>query len=282
MWLKTLYDWQSKGIPCAIVTITKTEGSTPRSEGSKMVVNGSDEIAGTVGGGPVEHISRQEAVLAIKENKCKTLDFSLAGDQWQVTPDKTVQGMCGGRVTVFIEPVLPQKEVVVFGAGHIGEKIGKLCEVLNLRYRVFDNRPEFVSENRFPSAVGRISKPYDTLSTSIPLTRASYCVILTHGHQYDEVCLEQLLKNKAIPYIGMIGSQNKIRIIIDNIRSRGGKIDNRLYSPIGLKIANHQPEQIALGIMAQIILLINNGSPDHFRIPWHEEEKATASPKKEA
>ncbi|MFH0921194.1 MAG: XdhC/CoxI family protein [Fibrobacterota bacterium] len=271
MWFRALSDWKNRGVPCAIVTIIRAEGSTPRGMGAKMVVNASDEIAGTVGGGPVEHISRHEALGAIRENKCKTLDFSLAGDQWQVTPEKTVQGLCGGKVTVFIEPVLPQEEVVIFGGGHIGERLGRLCEVLNMPHRVLDNRPEFASVERFPSAVERVCKPFETLSESIRLSSASYCVILTHGHAHDEICLEQLLKNKAVPYIGMIGSQNKISIIVNNIRSRGGRVDERVYSPVGLKIASNLPEQIALGIIAQIVCLINKGNPEHFRFPWHEE-----------
>jgi xanthine dehydrogenase accessory factor len=271
MWLKTLNEWNAAGIPCAIVTIIRTEGSTPRGLGSKMIVNNEGKIAGSVGGGPVEHISREEAQKAIKRQQCISLDFSLKGDSWQVTPDKTIEGMCGGSVTVFIEPVLCEAQVVVFGGGHIGEKISKFCEILDMPFRVFDNRGEFSDAERFPTAIERVCKPYETLSESIHLTSSSYCVILTHGHKYDEVCLEQLLRNKNIPYIGMIGSQHKIQVVIDNIRSRGGVIDNRLYSPIGLKIANNLPGQIALGIMAQIILLINNGSPDHYRIKWHEQ-----------
>lgn len=275
MWLKSLNEWKNKGIACAIVTIIKAEGSAPRGVGSKMVVSVANEIAGSVGGGPVEHISREEAVAAIKENKCKTLDFSLAGDKWQVTPEKTIQGLCGGKVTVFIEPILPPNEVVIFGGGHIGERLGKLCEVLYMPYRVYDNRSEFAAAERFPSAVERVCKPYETLSESIRLSQASYCVILTHGHVHDEVCLEQLLRNKDVPYIGMIGSQKKIGVIVNNIRSRNVHVDNRLYSPVGLKIANNLPEQIALAILAQIILLINKGTPEHFRFPWHEEGTIT-------
>jgi xanthine dehydrogenase accessory factor len=275
MWLKSLNEWKSKGIPCAIATIVKAEGSTPRGMGSKMVVNNVNEIAGSVGGGPVEHISREEALKVIRENRCVSLDFSLKGDTWMVTPDKMVQGLCGGSVTVFIEPILPEAEVVIFGGGHIGEKISKYCGILNMPYRVFDNREEFSSAERFSSAVERVCEPYNTLSETIRLTGASYCVILTHGHKHDEVCLEQLLRNKEVPYIGMIGSTNKIEVIVNNIRSRGGIIDNRLYSPVGLKIANNLPEQIALAIMAQIILLINNGTPEHFRVPLHDGKTVT-------
>jgi xanthine dehydrogenase accessory factor len=272
MWLESLNEWKAKGIPCAIVTITRAEGSTPRGVGSKMIVNAANVIAGSVGGGPVEQISREEALKVIREGGCVTLDFSLAGDKWQVTPQKTVQGLCGGKVTVFIEPVLPQEEVVIFGGGHIGEKISKYCEILNMPCRVFDNREEFSSAQRFPAAVERFCKPFESLTESIKLTRASYCVILTHGHAHDEICLERILRNEDVPYIGMIGSRNKIGVLVNNIRSRGGRIDDRVYSPIGLKIASNLPEQIALGIMAQIICLINKGSPEHFRFPWHEEE----------
>ncbi len=268
MWLKTLEQWASKGIACAIVTIIKAEGSVPRGVGSKMVVSEANDIGGSVGGGPVEHISREEALKAIRENKCLTLDFSLQGDLWQVTPTRTVQGLCGGSVSVFIEPVLPSKEVVIFGGGHIGEKLSKYCEILNLPYRVYDNREEFASLDRFPSAKERICQPYEILNKAIHLTRASYCIILTHGHAHDEICLEQMLQNKEVPYIGMIGSANKVKVLVEHIRSRGGVVDNRVYSPIGLRLGRNLPEEVALSIIAEVMLLMNGGALEHFRIPW--------------
>jgi xanthine dehydrogenase accessory factor len=266
MWLNKTVEWKNQGIPCAIVTIIKAEGSVPRGVGSKMVVNERDEIAGSVGGGPVEHISRKEAIKCIKNNECACLDFSLSGDVWRVTADQSVQGRCGGTLTVFIEPVIPKPEVVIFGGGHIGEKLSKFCDILNLPYRVFDNRPEFCSAERFPAAVQRICHPYESLSEAILLTKASYCVILTHGHVHDQISLDQIVRNKEVPYIGMVGSKSKMQSIVDDIRSRGGTIDERLYSPIGLKIGRGVPEEIALSIIAEIMLLINGGSPEHMRI----------------
>jgi xanthine dehydrogenase accessory factor len=268
MWLKTLGDWQEKGIPCAMVTIVKAEGSTPRGLGSKMVVNEHDDIAGSVGGGPVEHISREQALQAIRGNKCITLDFSLKGDVWQVTPDRTVQGLCGGAVTVFIEPVMPGKELVIFGGGHIGEKLGRMCDVLELPYRIYDNREEFASAERFPRAVERVCQPYEELGQKIRLTRASYCVILTHGHTFDGICLEQLMRNPEIPYIGMIGSVNKVGVIVETIRGKGGVVDDRLYSPVGLKIGRNLPGEVALSILAEVMLLMNGGALEHFRKRW--------------
>jgi xanthine dehydrogenase accessory factor len=265
MWLNKITQWVNQGIPCAIVTIIKAEGSVPRGVGAKLVVNELDDSAGSVGGGPVEHISRQQAIKCIRENRCVTLNFSLAGDLWQVTEDQSVQGRCGGTVAVFIEPILPKPEVVIFGGGHIGEALGKLCDVLKIPYRVFDNREEFVSMERFPSAVERICQPYESLSNSIHLTRTSYCVVLTHGHLHDRSCLEQIAPNREVPYIGMIGSRHKVKAIIEDIRSQGGVIDQRVYSPVGLKIARNLPEEIALSIISEIVMVINSGSPEHMR-----------------
>jgi xanthine dehydrogenase accessory factor len=266
MWLNKINEWKNQGIPCAIVTIIKAEGSVPRGVGSKMVVNERDDIAGSIGGGPVEHISRKEALRCIRDNVCTSLDFSLNGDVWQVTADSSVRGLCGGALTVFIEPILPKPEVVIFGGGHVGEKLSKFCEILNLPYRIFDNRQAFASAERFPSAVERICKPYESLSESITLKRTSYCVILTHGHVHDQTCLEQIARNKGVPYIGMIGSKSKMRTIVDEIRSRGGTVDKRVYSPIGLKIGRGVPEEIALSIIAEIMLIINGGALEHMRV----------------
>ena len=271
MWLNSLYEWKNKGIACAIVTIIKAEGSVPRGVGSKMVVNELGDIDGSVGGGVVEHVSREQAAKAIRENKCLTLDFSLKGDVWQVTEDRKIQGLCGGSLSVFIEPFLPHSELVIFGGGHIGEKLGMFCEIMNFPYRVYDDRQEYVTQERFPGATERICKPYTELTRSIRLTKASYCIILTHGHEHDEVCLEQLLKNKDIPYIGMIGSAVKVKVIVDHIRSRGGIIDSRLYSPVGLRIGRNLPEQIALSIMAEVMLLMEGGALEHFRVRWWEQ-----------
>jgi xanthine dehydrogenase accessory factor len=266
MWLKKIHEWKSQGIPCAMVTIIKTEGSVPRGVGSKMVVDQKGEITGSIGGGPVEHISCQEAIKCIAQDRCVCLDFSLTGEECVVTDDASVKGLCGGKVTVFIEPIIPRPELVIFGGGHIGEKLSKFCNILNLSYRVFDNREAFASAERFPSAVECICKPYETLGESIRLTRTSYCVVLTHGHEHDQICLEQILKNRDVPYIGMIGSNNKIRVIVDAVRAKGGTVDERVYAPVGLKIGRNLPEDIALSIIAEVMLIINCGSPEHSRI----------------
>ncbi len=268
MWLSSLNEWKEEGQPCAIVTIIETTGSTPRGIGAKMVVNVDGKIAGTIGGGGVEHACRNAARKAMAANTCLTKTFSLLeGDRVKEGTAKNL-AICGGTLRVFIEPVLPRNEVVIFGAGHIGERLGRLCDVLALPHRVYDDRAEYATPERFPNARERIVAPYGQLRSKIELGRQSYCVILTHGHKYDRVCLEQLLAHKAVPYIGMIGSATKVAILFKQLAKNEIRVDQRVYSPVGLKIATQLPGEIALAILAEILLLINGGEPAHFRLPF--------------
>ena len=275
MWLKNITKWGAEGIPCALVTIIKATGSTPRKTGSKMAVSQSGEIAGSVGGGAVELLCIILAKEAIASGTCITRSFVSKGEgeEWKPSQEDTALGVCGGSLTVFIEPIIPEYELVIFGGGHVGLNLGRLCEVLEMPYRVYDERVEFVDTNRFPGAKGLICAPFTEISPNIILSGRSYCVIMTYGHEHDEEVLEQLLKNTEIPYIGMIGSPRKAGVLIRNIRQRGGIIDNRLYCPIGLHIGRNLPQEIALSVMAEVILLMQGGSPEHMRIDWLQENR---------
>lgn len=269
MWLKSLNEWKVKGVPCAIATIVRAEGSTPRQAGAKMVVNIDGDIAGSVGGGSVEYECMKLAETAIKENRPILKEFSLEGetDGGNGLP---CGGICGGIVTVFIEPILVRKEIVIFGAGHIAEKLGRFCEILEIPYRVFDDREEFLTKERFPGANELILGDFSNIDATINLGATGYSVIMTYGHQHDEICLEQLVKKKEIPYIGMIGSPKKVAIIVENLRGRNVLLDKRVYSPIGLRIGRNFPQDIALSVISEIMLLMEGGTLEHFRINWEK------------
>ncbi|HWQ66471.1 MAG TPA: XdhC/CoxI family protein [Methanospirillum sp.] len=270
MWLNTITKWRAEGVPCALVTIIEAVGSTPRKTGSKMAVNLRGEIAGSVGGGAVELLCISLAKEAIAQETCITRRFVSKGEgeEWKPSQEDTVLGVCGGSLTVFIEPLILEPELVIFGGGHVGLSLGKLCELLEMPYRVYDDREEFVDPNRFPGARERICAPFTEVAPHIALSPTSYCVIMTYGHEHDEEVLEQLLKNSELPYIGMIGSKSKAGVLIQNIKQRGGVIDKRLYCPIGLRIGRNLPPEIALSIMAEVILVMRGGSLEHRRLDW--------------
>ena len=270
MWLTRISEWHASGVPCALVTIIESSGSTPRKVGSKMAVNLNGEIAGSVGGGWVEFSSIGLVKEAISREVCITKRFVSKGDgdEWKADDADTSLGVCGGSLTVFIEPILVEPEIVIFGGGHVGLHLGKLCEVLAIPYRVYDDRAEFADTGRFPGAKEVVCAPFTAVEPNITLYGRSYCVIMTYGHEHDEEVLEQLLKIQSLPYIGMIGSVSKAAVLIENIKKRGGVIDDRLYCPIGLKIGKNLPQEIALSIMAEVVLVMKGGKPEHMRRDW--------------
>jgi xanthine dehydrogenase accessory factor len=272
MWLNSIAKWRDEGVPCALVTIIEATGSTPRSTGSKMAININGETAGSVGGGAVELLCMDLAKEAIENETCITRSFMSRGEgeEWKPSDPEHALGVCGGAVTVFVEPLVLEPELVIFGGGHVGLSLSKMCEVLGIPYHVYDDRQEFIGAGRFPGAKKLVCAPFTEIASHITLSGRSYCVIMTYGHEHDEEVLEQLLKNRRIPYIGMIGSPSKAGVLIRNIRQRGGVVDNRLYCPIGLRIGRNLPPEIALSVMAEVIFLMRGGSLDHMRIDWSE------------
>jgi xanthine dehydrogenase accessory factor len=250
-----------------MVTITASDGSTPREIGAKMVINESDEIDGTVGGGGVEHHARRLAIEALKIGQCKVVRFVLQEDAaFPEDKNTIVIGDCGGRVTLLIEPIVPQKEIVIFGGGHVAERLAKMCDALEQPYRIFDDRSEYASKERFPFAKEIIVAEWDHIDERASLTAQSFCVVMTYGHHHDEEVLEQLVRNPVIPYIGMIGSRHKVEARFANLTARGVAVDRRVFSPIGLGIGRNLPGDIALSILSEIQLIMHGGRLDHLRI----------------
>jgi xanthine dehydrogenase accessory factor len=264
MWLEHLQDWIGQGMPCALATVTAAEGSAPRKAGAKLVLNADGEREGSVGGGAIEHRVLEEARKVLADREPRTLRFFLGEADWQEEVSAAASSASAGRVTVFLEPVLPPKEIVAFGGGHIAERLARLCQVVGLAFRVYDERPEFASPARFANAV---CAPYEDLASRIHLSNTSHCLVATHGHAQDEVVLEQLLRLPFLPYIGMVGSSKKIQGIRERLGAKGLVLGPHVYTPAGLALGGSLPEDIALSILAEVKLVMDGGRPEHLRRP---------------
>mgnify|MGYP001768671002 CR=1 FL=1 len=238
---------KNKGEDTALVTIISTTGSAPGRTGAKMLVKADGTTVGTVGGGGLELQAIQEALKVMEVGKSKRMAYNLQGDG--------DSGMiCGGEAEIFIEPILCLPALYICGGGHIGlalAKIGKLC---SFKVIVIDDRPEYASEERFPEADKTVVCSYEDVFNTIPVDRATYVVIVTHGHKGDEAALAGALKTPA-RYIGMIGSKKKTAGVYDRLVERGFTREEltRIHSPIGLRIGARTPGEIAVSIMAEMI-----------------------------
>jgi len=240
---------KAEGEEAALVTVVRASGSTPRGEGAKMLVRLDSSILGTIGGGSLEAQIIEEAVKVIRQGKPKRLHRSL-------TASEAGEGgmVCGGDLEVFIEPILTSPTLYMFGGGHIALALAKMGKLCGFNITVVDDRAEFANTDRFPEAEVILAEGFAKSFPRVKIDKSSYIVIVTHGHQHDEVVLEWAVGTPA-RYIGMIGSKTKNETVFSHLLNKGISREqlNRVHAPIGLGIEAQTPEEIAVSIMAEII-----------------------------
>jgi len=238
-----------------VLTIVKVRGSTPRDVGTKMLLRADGSTVGTIGGGALEAAAIVDAQDALRSGESRLLEYSVRGE------DEQDLGVCGGDVQVFIEVLHPKPTLLIAGAGHVAQRLAEFGHLLGFRIVVVDDRVKFANQDRFPHADKIVVTPFENLLDKVAITAQTFVVIVTHGHQYDEVVLRQVLLTPAA-YIGMIGSRKKVRRVFESLLSQGLPEDklSQVYAPIGLRTGGQSPVEIALSIMAEITLVQHGGT----------------------
>jgi xanthine/CO dehydrogenase XdhC/CoxF family maturation factor len=171
----------------------------------------------------------------------------------------------GSRVRLAIEIVRPKLELLIFGAGHVGQAVALIGALLGYDITVVDDREEFASRKRLPSpGINLLVSDYRNATDKLSLSPGTAVVIVTRGHQYDELCLKQVIGSEA-GYIGMIGSRRRVLSVIKKLIGEGFRETDlqRLHAPIGLQIGARTPQEIAISILAEIIDQTNNPGRKH-------------------
>lgn len=234
-----------KGETFAVATIVRTEGSTPRKSGAKMIVLPDGKTLGTIGGDCVEAGAVSEAIEAMNEGKPRTVSVALEEEELG-----GVGMRCGGMVDVYIEVVKPTPKLLIIGGGHVGAEIAKLGQKIGFSVAVIDPS---VKREDFPEYVEVIAESVEKGVPKIEITPQTYVVIAT-GHKYDEDALKAVLDSKAA-YIGMLGSRRKAATIYRSLMDQGIPEDmlRKVHTPVGLDIGAETPEEIAVSIIAEVI-----------------------------
>ncbi|PLX70164.1 MAG: xanthine dehydrogenase [Denitrovibrio sp.] len=160
-----------------------------------------------------------------------------------------------GESRYYVEQIKPRETIYLIGAGHVSKELAELCEKLDFRTVIIDDREEFANKERFPeSGSVYVKEGFKGLFTDEKITANDYVVILTRGHQYDRESLEQALQTDA-GYIGMIGSKKKRETVYAKMMSEGFTKDDldRVHCPVGLPIGGDTPAEISVSIAAQLI-----------------------------
>jgi xanthine dehydrogenase accessory factor len=252
---RVLAELETTSKPAVLCTVVKTSGSTPRHSTSKMLVFPDGHILGTVGGGELENRVVHEALASLQDGKPRNLAYNMTD------PGRGDPGLCGGQVEVFVEPILPSPMLVIVGGGHVGKAVAHLAKWLGFRVALSDDRIEFCT----PEANPDVDEFYPIALAELPLqltiTPQTAIVLTTRGSNVDVCGLPALLETQA-GYIGVIGSRKRWNTTVQELNRQGISEEKlkRIHSPIGLGIGAETPEEIAVSIMAEIIMIRNSGS----------------------
>ena len=246
---------EEKGISAALCTIIQSSGSTPRHTGSKMIVFPDGRISGSVGGGQIENQVIQDALAAIKDGKSRRQSYDL------VDPSKGDVGICGGHVEVYIEPIMTKPLLVVIGGGHVGKAVLYLAKWLGFRTAVSDDRVEFCTPDANPDSDLFFPVPLEKLVDHLEIDQNTFLVLTTRGYDVDINGIPSLLEKKPA-YIGVIGSKRRWIVTRKALLSKGipEEVVGSIHSPLGLELHAETPEEIAVSIMAEVIMVRNEGT----------------------
>ena len=240
---------EKEDIPFVLVTLVDAVGRTPQDAAAKMLVTGQGLHSGTVGGGKVEAAALKLAaeVLEKRDAKPRFVSWTLKGD---------VGMTCGGSVKFYFEPHFGAGpwSIAIFGAGHVAQALVPVLIPLPCRITVVDSRREWL--DRLPrshnlSAV-LSANPEDVVPT---LLDDSFLLAMTMGHATDRPVLRRALTERKFPFIGVIGSDAKAKILRRELAGDGVPANAlaQIHCPIGLPFGTNHPHEIALSIAAQLL-----------------------------
>jgi xanthine dehydrogenase accessory factor len=222
--------------PAVLATVVETRGSSPRKAGAKMLVYADGSICGTIGGGKTEADTIAAAGEALRQNAPRTLAFSLT---------EAHGGVCGGEVTVYLEPLVAAPHCVIIGDGHVGramaEAAGRAGFLVSLADEA-DNRAELLSR----------------------ADAHTYFFICTSDHQQDFLAVQEILATPA-RHIAVLGSVRKRKAMEKFLQELGftPQAIHRVVSPAGLDIGAETPEEIAVSVVAQMIQVRRANADTH-------------------
>ncbi|MEQ1871561.1 MAG: XdhC/CoxI family protein [Vicinamibacterales bacterium] len=238
-----------RGEPAALVTVVSTTGSTPQRVGAKMLVFGDGRMVGTIGGGCYENDAFGKARESLISRQPQLVHYELDDDFAQDT------GLiCGGQMSVYIEPIEPSPELYVIGAGHVGYSLATMAHEVGFKVHVVDDREKFANAERFPNAAEVVTEDIPQWIGRTQFPPHAYVVVVTRGHNNDLDAMRLLLA-RQLRYLGLIGSRAKVARIYTQLKEEGIGIESmrQVHAPIGLEIGAVTPQEIGVSILAELI-----------------------------
>jgi xanthine dehydrogenase accessory factor len=261
------------GQRAALATIVHTNGSIPSYESSRMLVREDGSIAGTIGGGCVEAEVWAAAKEVMENEAPRKMVFHLNNE---ASYDNGL--ICGGTLEIFVEPILPQPMLYLFGGGHVSMAVARAASTAGFAVGVVDDREAFANTERFPMAQ-KVYPSYEEAFGKIQANSSTYLVIVTRGHKEDMRVLAWAVRTPA-RYVGMIGSKRKVLSVYRALQAEGYRPEEfeQVYAPMGLEIGALSPEEIAVSIVAELIAVRRNAAAAHKKLQYDQRPALSTLP----
>jgi xanthine dehydrogenase accessory factor len=248
--IEKLAELSQSGRPFASVTMVDAVGSTPQDVGSRMLVDAGGLVFGTIGGGRVENQAiefAQRMLVNSDRPSCQLVEWNLQRD---------VGMTCGGVVKLYFEAYNHRIwRIVVFGAGHVAQSLIRCLLEMECQIVCIDPRPDWLAKLPHSSKLTKI--PTDDMPSYVAnLADSDFVVSMTMGHRTDRPILEEIFRQGRQPaYLGVIGSHSKRKVLLRELADAGiaPETAEQFRCPIGLRLGQNQPGEIAVSIAAELI-----------------------------
>ena len=246
------------GEPVVLATLLEP-GPAALTQGAKMLIERDGARVGTLGDAALDDLVAAHAADAFPRHAAETVYLGDGG-----LSERTI----AGATSVYVEVIESKPVFLVVGAGHVGRSLAKLADFLDFHVAILDDREEFADPERVPEADEVICDDFEAAIDRFPIGPNTSIVLVTRGHKQDELSLRRCL-GRGAGYLGMIGSKRRTAAVLDHLREEGFDPAElaKVRTPIGLDIGAETPEEIAVAIVAEVIMMRNGGTgaPMYYR-----------------
>ncbi|MHB8323198.1 MAG: XdhC family protein [Candidatus Dormibacteria bacterium] len=240
--VRSVVDGLEAGQSATLVTVIEASGRWTASVGTRTLFEGSTPLPS--GNAP------DELATAVALAAADPSPGPMAGTRVRTltATDSATQAR------VMVESLRPAEALLIMGGGHIAQPLAAIATTCGLAVTVVDDRPELATAARFPAARAVVADGATFLAERRP-GATTHVVFVNRGPAQDIAGLGTLLHAEAGGYIGLIGSERRVRSVLERLRTDGvpaGQLA-RVHGPVGLDLGGTSPAEIALEIMAELL-----------------------------